>query len=415
MWKNCTIPPSITTTCVQPYQLDDSHLHFSASYLWWMGGVGSTTVASFGIIFNIIIIIVVLGSELAAHFFNWLLVCLAISDSFLLLNGVLEAFRSYFGSSQLHDYVFVYFLHYFRSAILCCSEYMTILLAVERYNALAKPEDRVLHQNQYITSNTLSKYFSIYWKRLVKYVCPIIVLSSLLYVPKMFESQVVEQEICERVRTNRSTSESLCYCWNVFAVRETDFRNNNLYTLWYLNVTNILVTVFIPIVSLIYLYFNIVLKFKKHRQMYPMVDSLQLEITCPIANIETLVVKENTMVEQTMMLFVIAVVFLVSHTPRSILNLEEFASMKYMEDAKKEGCIWLPYWTAIMVPISHILLQINSSVNLLICFFFNNQFRRNLKHKIRKLIPVSKCIKKRANYCKKKDQTNELLDIEESI
>ena len=197
MWKNCTLPQSIRATCVQPYQLDDSHLYFSLTYLWWMEGVGTTMVGSIGIIFNVIIIFVVLGSELAAYFFNWLLVCLAVFDSFHLLNGVLEAFRNYFGSSKLHDYVFVYFLHYFRSTILCCSEYMTLLLAVERYNALSKPEGHILQQNQYITSFTLKKYLSIYWKRLVKYVCPIIVLSSLLYVPKLFESQIVEEEVCQ--------------------------------------------------------------------------------------------------------------------------------------------------------------------------------------------------------------------------
>ena len=128
------------------------------------------------------------------------------------------------------------------------------------------------------------------------------------------------------------------------------------------------------------------MKFKRHKDMYHRGLSLEFEEVTPMATIESMLDREKTMIEQTMMLFAIVVVFIVSHTPRSILIVEEFASMKLKEAAREEGCIWLPYWTSIAVPISHVLLQINSSVNLLICFFFNKKFRMAHKQIIGKLI-----------------------------
>ena len=135
MNESCISSHSNDGYCVQPLQLDEDQIYLMMFYSWWVEGIGSVVVASSGILLNIAIIVVTLRSELAAFFFNWLLLCLAIFDNLHLLNGILEAFRKYFFSSQLHDYFFVYFLHYFRGVIMCCSEYMIVLLALERYHA----------------------------------------------------------------------------------------------------------------------------------------------------------------------------------------------------------------------------------------------------------------------------------------
>ena len=136
MEANCTSNYQNQFTCVQPVPLQDYQLYFYFTYLWWMEGFGVVSIGLLGIVLNLITFSVVVGSELAAHFFNWLLICLALFDNFHLLNGILEALRNHFGVSQL-NYTFVYFLHYFRSVIMCCLEYMKILLALERYNALS--------------------------------------------------------------------------------------------------------------------------------------------------------------------------------------------------------------------------------------------------------------------------------------
>ena len=80
------------SSCILPYDISDGQWEFYESFMWWMEGFGTVFVGSMGIAFNSITIVVLLGSELAASFFNWLLVFLAFFDSFFLLNGILEAF-----------------------------------------------------------------------------------------------------------------------------------------------------------------------------------------------------------------------------------------------------------------------------------------------------------------------------------
>ena len=367
------------------------------SYSWWVEGIGSVVVASSGIISNIVISVVILESELAAFFFNWLLLCLAFFDNFYLLNAILEAFRKYFIGSQLNKYFFVYFFHYFRGVIMCCSEYMVILLALERYHGLAKEKEHL--QIRLPNDNKLSKYFSNHWRRLLKYVFPLIIVSTILHVPKLFESKIVEEQFCVTVRINESSS--TCLCQNLESVRETDLRNDKLYILWYLNVTNIVVTVIIPIIALVYLFCKIFVKFSEHKKRYSLMKLVPPEEENSMSVNTEMMNKEHIMVEQILTLFAIIAIFLISHTPRLILNIEEFVSLNNAENAKKEGCNWLQYWTAFVVPISHILLQIKCCMNLLILCVFSRPFRRDIRHKLRKVILISmrkiKCPKRREN------------------
>ena len=206
------------------------------------------------------------------------------------------------------------------------------------------------------------------------------------------EVQFVENKFCSPMMINQSSI--TCVCTNFQAVRETDFRQNDVYILWYLNVTNLLVTVFIPLTSLIYLYFSILKKLKSHTdkvtlqghmEIYSFIHGKESGEGSKIETVEEYIKRrdkrQKIMVEQTMMLFAMVIFFLISHTPRSILNLEEFARWKNMKIARNEGCVWFQYWTAITVPASHILLQLNSSITIFIYCVFNSLFRETLKNK----------------------------------
>ena len=359
--------------CVLPYNISEVQLIFYHDFSWWLEGFGSVLIGSLGIVFNATTISVLLGSELAASFFNWLLVCLALFDSLFLLNGILEAFRTYLGSTILHNYVFVAFLFPFRSVVLCCSIYMTVILALERYNALANPTS---HQGSNFRGgqNSLRTYFIHHWARVLKYVGPIILLSSLFYIPKLMELHVVKiPEECIRNGT-------LVNCSHSYSVISTELRNNNHYILWYINVTNLVVTTIIPLVSLTYLNFNIYLKFKKYIQRQPSAKSNTGQIHGQIRK------REKYMIQQTTILFVIVFLFALSHVLRIILNIEEFISLEASNNAREEGCDWLKFWTVIAAPVSHFLLQINCSINFFIYCFFNKSFRDALVSKLTMII-----------------------------
>ena len=358
---NCT---SFYDECILPKCITKEQFEFHSNYVWWMDGVGSLMISSIGILFNLTTIVVVLGTELAANFFNWLLVFLAIFDNFFLLNRIFESFRNHFISTEFHNYVFVSFLYYFQAVTMCCSEYMKILLAFERYNALATPLE--FQRTNAWHNVTLREYFSLHKVRLMKYFIPVIVFISIFYIPKTMELQL------EMNQSNQSV------------IYGTDLRSNDAYISWYLNFANILVTVVVPLTTVVYLNINIALLLKRHVDTRP-----QSRVGSTTARQETqsttapneVTRRERNMVQQTLMLFAIVILYLICHTPRTILNIEEFVTLNDVKMAKECNCAWLHYWTIIVVPISHILLQVNSGTNLFIYCLFNSLFRKALRHK----------------------------------
>ena len=128
-------------SCILPYEISIEQWEWYNDYAWWIEGFGCILIGSLGILLNTTSMVVLMGSFLGASFFNWLLVFLALFDNLFLVNGILEAFRNHVGEEapHHHHYIFVNFLYPFRSVVLGCSMYMTVLLALERYNALANP------------------------------------------------------------------------------------------------------------------------------------------------------------------------------------------------------------------------------------------------------------------------------------
>ena len=427
---NCTSnhsTSSSSSTCVLPVNFSNVELEDLFKYIEEIRnieGISQILTGSIGIALNFTTIFVVLSSDLAASFFNWLLACLAIFDNSFLIVGILEGSKTQYGSSDIYRYLFVWFLHYFRSVTLCCSEYMTILLSLERYNALKTPAE--CYRNNSWRHYTLRNYFSVHKARLMKYIGPIVLFTSILYIPKFMEVVLVEEQICPSVNSstneictsaNNSTYEicpsvnnSSSLCVNKLVERESKLRTSDLYILWYLNVTNILITVAVPLSILIYLNLNIALLLKRHVDTRPEL-TVRREITKQENNMTTILEqlerkkvkrKERNMVQQTTMLFAIVILFLIFHTPRIILNMEEAATLKDVQLARKQCCVWMQYWTLILVPVSQLLLQVKSSINLFIYCMLNSLFRKALKRKLEPLIrsvkpyPIHHSIKSRS-------------------
>ena len=127
----------------------DEEFKFEEVHGWWVHGVASIFCGIFGMIINIIMIIVMLNSEFRKIFFNKLIISLTLSDLIFLILSVYESFRLYilnmnYCSIQGYIQLIVYPL---RKVSMCFSIYMTIILSFERYLAITNP---FRHQNRHI-------------------------------------------------------------------------------------------------------------------------------------------------------------------------------------------------------------------------------------------------------------------------
>ena len=392
---------SIEAGCILPYEISDEQWVWYNNYAWWIEGFGCILIGSLGIILNTTSMVVLMGSFLGASFFNWLLVFLAFFDNLFLVNGILEAFRNHIGEEvpYYHSHAFVNFLYPFRSVVLGCSMYMTILLALERYNALANPTNN-FSNNQKPLGRSEKCNVLIYLKnhrvRLFKYIGPIILLSSIYYAPKYMELYVATRNVMctvdnEEGGKNNKTIE-VDNCTQHF-VSLTDMRKSNEYILWYLNVSNLVATVIIPIFSLIYLNFNIYLKYKQYVKRQPSLNKgIPLNTTIakemPHQKCKN---REKDVRQQTLILFVIVISFGLSHFLRICLNIDELISLSEARKAVEKSCEWIKWWNVIAAPISHLLLQINCSVNFFIYCLFNQHFKRILVERLRVMCNTILC------------------------
>ena len=374
--------------CIHPSPITDEQVIYKFEIDWWLQGLGSIVVGCTGLIFNLITIIIVLRSELAAWFFNWLLMCLSMFDNIFLAVGIYEGIRNHFAEdSSTLSYQFVVFLYPLRNVAMCGSIYLTLLLALERYNALAAPPE--LNQPTMVSRSKppFKNHILKYWKRLLKNICPVLILSIALYFPKFFEQNLVPEKHCS---ANSTIVES--NCTYKYIVHFSELRENEFYTLWSLNI-QIFVTILIPIVCLIYLNVNVFLRLRRHKKMMTGLDTsiptMTSDTTVHANNREAAVVtlnqkrridkRDKNVIQQTMMLFVIVILFIISHTLRVILNIEELVNLGNVKEAKEEGCMWLQYWSVVLVPISHFLHLVNSSINLIVYCFLNTLFRKAVK------------------------------------
>jgi len=110
---------------------------------------------------------------------------LSVFDNIFIFCSILEAVRKNFGS--LHDvahvYAFAYFLYQLQSMAIVSSIFTTVVLALERCLAVAKP---IEYHNAIQGTNP--------WRRVIHYIVPVIILSVLFNTPKFFEIDVVQRE-----------------------------------------------------------------------------------------------------------------------------------------------------------------------------------------------------------------------------
>ena len=342
-----------------------SEVYFYEVFSWWIGGVGSTCVSTTGILLNTIAVYILCNKKMRSSLFNRLLVCLVIVDNIFLLYGVLDAIGLRLLASSLQSgiynpFVFVYLVYPTRNIVMCISIYMTVGLAYERYNSISDP---ILYRNRRTHK----------CKRLVIYIFSIITFSICYCLPKFFELRV--EEICVEEKSSTKTLHNETLDCSSFRLewRPTEIRENPIYILWYINISNLAVTCFIPFILLSYfnykIYTSLKQRFLRRASMISQHESNNRQ-------------KE---IKHTFVLFAIVVMFVVCHILRMILNIEELGKNlgKSYEERLEEECA--NFWAVIVMPISTILLQINSSSNFFIYCFFDDMYRELLKLNILKM------------------------------
>ena len=129
---------------------------------------------------------------------------------------------------QIHEYAFGYCLYPLHNFVLCCSIYVTVALALERYRAVWRP---VEYHNKCKGVNP--------WRRVVlSYVMPVVIFSVIFNIPKFFEVKfvVVPVDIESENRTVVSTV-------NRTLAAPTVLRLQDHYVIFYVNAARLLVQV----------------------------------------------------------------------------------------------------------------------------------------------------------------------------
>ena len=356
-------------------QIDDAQINFYDSYAWWIKGVFSVSIAILGIIFNSIAIFILGHKQMRESFFNRLLISLTLVDSLFLANGIYVSLVLQLSepTSQSLQYIFVKILYPTRNILMCSSIYMTVGLSYERYNAIVRPYLQLVRR----------KKNNIY--RLLLYITPVITFSILFYSPKFLELKLVDNVLeCSQGNSNKT---SIANWKPIFHICPTDLRNNKVYILWYLNVFNLIVTSIIPGVLLTFYNFRIYSACKernlKRANVFSKVSQGGVDV---FSNNDT---KGDDM-RQSFVLFAIVGMFFICHSLRIALNIAELVGYEMKQEQWINGCPGIRFWGLIALPISGLMLLINSSTDFFIYCIYDPIFRNILNS----YVPT----KRRSNY-----------------
>lgn len=372
------------------HEFTDDQKVTSDTISWMFECVGTLFVAPVGIIFNGLALYLLLSTKLSESFFNRLLAFMATFDILYLTLSITEAIRQHLIPSCLHDYIFVIFVYPVRSI----SIYTTLALALERFVNVCKPVSNLRKHGGGHDNN---------WRRVVKYVVPIMTFSTLFYIPKFLELKTVDcEEQCSNMESNNKTN-----C-TTKRINITDLRRDEDYVLWYINVSNFVFTCAIPFITLTYLNSRIYLRLRQylHRSR---------------SRVKHMREERPKDVHQAIVLFSIVILFFVCHVFRALLNVVEFTNLDERLQGANHGCTLIRFWVRITYPICHFLLKLNASVNFFIYIAFDKTFRKMMRSTFPSLFEATsrRCntenIKETSRYklpCLKKDNTENIREKE---
>ena len=261
---------------------------------------------------------------------------------------------------------------------MCCIIYMTVILAFHRYRSITTPLNTRM-RNQ---SSNLASY-----KQVLKLITPVILFSVAFQIPSFLEVDTETHIVSKNETFNDTSSVVIHGKLEVYDTHDvvtwlvvSDLRSHHMYNLLYLNIANIAITGIIPVFLLAFFNFFIGKGMKKFVQQRSTRrhQSLLRKSKNDIQEEQ----EDKNQRTQTIILFAIVIIFILCHSLRIILNIEDFVIHRTtMEDLKNSCRYGQPFWVLISHPISETLLKLNSSVNFFIYCAFNNCFRKAMRNR----------------------------------
>ena len=354
---------TINTSCAY-VELSSKQEQFIDDFFWWIEICGNLPVSLVGVVLNCITLIVLSTPTMRINFFNRLLICLAISDNIYLLCEVSEVFRHRY-HTYVQQHAFINIVYPIRSIFMCSSIYLPLALAMERYNAIKSP---MKYRNR-ATHDTV--------KQLMWYVMPVLTFSTIYYIPRFFDLDIKEFLKCDNgVTTINDTKEynttdfAEKNCTNEYHLIPTKLRVDNHYVLWYINISNILLTYLIPVGILIYINCKIRSSLQKFMARRPSMTQVQPTSRPHPTNDKM----------KVFILFAIVFILIICHSLRVVLNIEEFIDLTRFKEQEKRGCNSRKFWKALFVRISQLLIIMNSSINFFIYVYMDKGFQKVLRN-----------------------------------
>ena len=380
-----------TTECAN--ELSEEQEAFIVTTYWWLDTFSYMLVGVIGLILNMIAMLILVTPTMWNNLFNRLLLCLSAYDIMFILCGLLEIFRQKY-QSFVQQRLFVHLLYPIRSMSMCCSIYTTIVLTLERYQAINSP---IRHRNQ--RANNLANIT----KPLLFYIVPVTTFSFVYYLPKFFDLSVAQGYHCDPNTLNSlSNNDSTAIddnelerrnCTESFDIKPTNLRINPSYIFWYLNVSNLSVTCVVPIKLLIFMNVRIAVKLAQFQKRQSRRKSQASNNNERSLNNEQQERQHSSSIDvkKTFILFSIVVLFILCHSLRIIMNIAEFVNAEVLSIEREKGCNELSFWHFFSIPISEILLLFNASAHFFVYLFFDKTFQAIAKGRLFSFKHYIKC------------------------
>ena len=348
-----------------------------ANVSFWIEGVVAIILSSSGFILNSAAgFIFIMASNLNSTAFNKQLACLAFFDNLYLLIGISQAIRNHFiERSYYYEYTFTQLLYPLRSISMFCSIYTTVILSMVKYNSIKNPLNHLVQARIEASASCCSE---------IKNIIFVTMAATGFYLPKFFEFEMTYSVYPCANETKSINSETMTNCtYFEYFISQRYLRRDKNYILWYMNVFNIIVTVIIPFVLLLYL--NIII----HREMKRFRIKRFQRGTMLLANLNkdqppTNVSANNDLQrdnnEQCKIIFSLVLMFACGHILRAILNVQELIYFDWITKELERGCDGVKLWAMFLVPLSEVMLQTNSGANFFIYYFFHKDFRAILRN-----------------------------------